>query len=410
MTGEPARRLPDEPGELRDAAFSPDGTRLATVGDDGTVRVRDVATLAVMGRFERPGTDLEDRGVQPGRHAHRRRPQRTFARDVRAARRGAAARRDPPVAAAPAPHRVAAAQPAGDATRRHRQLAPRRSRSARTGGGWPRRCPPGGSRCGTWPTRRPRRAAWTGTASGPRRGRSAPDGAVLATSGDDRRCGCGACRTGGRRAIAGVGRPRCAPSRSARTALRSPRPARTRCCGCGAMPDRQPLALIDRHTYDLNDVAFDDERPADQLRRRRHGAGLGPRPRPRRPRAVRRARPGAPSPTTGAPSAPTWATRPAARAEGTPMPQVMVRGAGSPRCCWDRGSRWRSAGRRTRRRPGAAPGRTVLTLPGLRTARVPAGRRAGRRRRAGCADLARAPAPRSWPACSTRPAAPAGCR
>jgi len=58
VTGEPARRIPDEPGRRSDAAFSPDGTRLATVGDDGTVRVRDVATGAVVGEFTSPDTEL----------------------------------------------------------------------------------------------------------------------------------------------------------------------------------------------------------------------------------------------------------------------------------------------------------------------------------------------------------------
>ena len=37
LTGGPGRPLPAGPGKLRDARCSPDGTRLATVGDDGTL-------------------------------------------------------------------------------------------------------------------------------------------------------------------------------------------------------------------------------------------------------------------------------------------------------------------------------------------------------------------------------------
>jgi WD40 repeat protein len=58
VTGEPARRLPDEPGHRSGAVFSPDGARLATVGDDGTVRVRDVATGTVVGEYTNPGSGL----------------------------------------------------------------------------------------------------------------------------------------------------------------------------------------------------------------------------------------------------------------------------------------------------------------------------------------------------------------
>ena len=65
VTGEPARRLPDEPGRRVSAAFSPDGTRLATVGDDGTLRVRDVATSQVVGRFTNPGSELSTVAFSP---------------------------------------------------------------------------------------------------------------------------------------------------------------------------------------------------------------------------------------------------------------------------------------------------------------------------------------------------------
>ncbi|HEX5810608.1 MAG TPA: hypothetical protein VFY38_00765 [Pseudonocardia sp.] len=58
QTGGRPRQRPEGTGRRRGATFSPDGTRLATVEDDGTLLVRDVATLAVTGRFSRPGTAL----------------------------------------------------------------------------------------------------------------------------------------------------------------------------------------------------------------------------------------------------------------------------------------------------------------------------------------------------------------
>jgi WD40 repeat protein len=65
LTGGPGRPLPAGPGKLRDARFSPDGTRLATVGDDGTLLVRDVTTLAEVGRFSLPGTALQSVAFSP---------------------------------------------------------------------------------------------------------------------------------------------------------------------------------------------------------------------------------------------------------------------------------------------------------------------------------------------------------
>ena len=71
-------------------------------------------------------------------------------------------------------------------------------------------------------------------------------------------------------------------------------------------------------------------RPADQHRQRtaRYRSGASTPTTPCGRSAICSIRP--PSPRTGRPSDPTWATHPTARADGDAMPRVTVRGAGLP--------------------------------------------------------------------------------
>ena len=55
--GDPPRRLGDIPAKLRDMAFAPDGAMLATIHDDGQVRLIDPATGKETGGFKSAGND-----------------------------------------------------------------------------------------------------------------------------------------------------------------------------------------------------------------------------------------------------------------------------------------------------------------------------------------------------------------
>jgi len=248
LTGDPQRRLDGETGRRIDAAFSPDGTRLATVGGDSTVLVRDTATSAVAGGFSRPGTTLRTVTFSPdgtrlataGESADGGEVLVLDAATLTVLQR---------LATGPLPR-----NPQANGSTSNYALSLAFSPDGRL-----LAVPLAGGRVAVWDQAAPGVAPLTldGHAQIATDAAFSPDGSVLATAGADRLV-----RLWGGpdwrplATLEGVSVVRAvafSPDGSVLAAASQDQMVRL-----WSMPDRHPLAVIDWHAAELNDVAFDD--------------------------------------------------------------------------------------------------------------------------------------------------------
>ena len=72
-TGKPLLEFKGHTDQIRTVAFSPDGTRVATGSWDKSAKVWDAQTGTLLLNLTGAHKLCGERGIQPGRHAHRHR-------------------------------------------------------------------------------------------------------------------------------------------------------------------------------------------------------------------------------------------------------------------------------------------------------------------------------------------------
>ena len=94
-TGQQRATLTGHAGPVTAVAIAPDGTWLASAGDDGSVRIWDPATGAAARRPHRPHRRGDGGGDRPGRHLAGQRRRRRVGADLGPGHRPAARRPRP---------------------------------------------------------------------------------------------------------------------------------------------------------------------------------------------------------------------------------------------------------------------------------------------------------------------------